>query len=732
MSNKCSKMGINSYIDTELYNLENIPVDKLTLDICKRAFEINSDNFKYIPDDFKTFDMIKKAIEIDITSIKYVPKKLITIGLAQKIVFKNPNYIKYIPESCITKEIANYAFNYNYRNIKYIPNEYKSREMCNNIFEIDPIGMWKYIPDHFKTKKMCQIIFELTKDISLIPSKLRTKEMWNKYFIICNDISKIPPTNQTQEMWNTIFYSNPVENWDKIPMLYKTQELCDKIFALTHDISLIPEYRYTPSMLEYLLKQNGLELSKIPKKYWNKNLYGYLFKCDYRNIRIIPTRFITKEMCDYALSKDFANMWKYIPIRYRKEAPQEKYDKLFELTHDISKIPSKNQTQEMWNVVFKLNGCNINIIPIDWRTSEMIDLFNKMYVQYDNRIKEQTEYYYLLNNNPVLCFEKCPPYLRTRGLYSKLIQIDVSKYIQYVPDEYCDEEMIDLTYNEISKLFNKKTKINNDSLLLRLTLKKYPTILKVMGYDILYKTIVDSLLLMVQNGGTLEYISKKYGISTYRINAIINSLELKDKEKYQLIKDKLKENAELWLQRMEHDCSNLCKIIDSLGEVDNSFLSIDKKIKFSYLYYKNIYNSLENIYDYAKKYENSNWSSTIVNFLDKVFKYDKIKNDLTSLEAYDSYIFNNSWINRFNKKKFLKYNNGILIYSYMYNGFNITENVVDNIIKVLVQEKIPLTSIIVQVALKEYFNNRLDKYIEYLHSFDNVLEQSITKKRCMK
>lgn len=722
-----NKGNVNRYLN--IYSLKEFPVDKLTFDICKQAFEANSDNFKYIPEQFKTLDMIKKAIEIDIENIRYVPKKLLTIEIAQKIVFKKPNYIKYIPAICITKEIAHYAFNYNYRNIEFIPDEFKTRAMCINLFEIDPIGMWKYIPEHFKTIKMCQIIFEATKDISLIPNRLRTKEMWNKYFLIHNDISKIPESKQTQEMWNTIFYSNPIESWDKIPELYKSQELCDKIFALTHDISLIPEYRYTPSILEYFLKQNGFELSKIPKKYWNKNLYNYLFMHDYRNIRIIPTRFITKEMCDYALSKDFANMWKYIPIEYRTEAPQEKYDKLFELTHDILQIPSKNQTQEMWNVVFKLNGCNINIIPIDWRTSEMIDLFNKMYIQHDNKINEQTKYYDLLNNNPVLCFEKCPPYLRTRELYSKLIQIDVSKYMQYVPDEYCDEEMIDLTYNEISKLFNSKSKIKNDSLLLKLTLKKYPSILKVMGYDILYRIVVDSLLLIVQNGGTLEYISKKYDISTYRINAIINRLEFKDKEKYQLIKDKLKENAELWLQRMEHDCSNLCEIIDSLGEVDNSFLPIDKKIKFSYLYYKRIYNPIESIYDFAKRYENNNWSGKIIKFLDNVFKYDLLNNSVISQEAYDSYTFNNTWIDRFNKRKFLKLTDDISNFSYTYNGIEITTDMIDKIVKILVHEDIPLSNVIVRVALKEYINNNLDKYISYLHSLDIMLENSKAKKR---
>ena len=447
---------------------------------------------------------------------------------------------------------------------------------------------------------------------------------------------------------------------------------------------------------------------------------------DYRSIKFIPVRFITKEMCDYALAKDFDNMWKYIPKEYRAEEPQEKYDKLFELTHDISKIPPKNQTQEMWNVVFKLKGCNINIVPIKWRTSEMIDLFNKMYVEERKRIKEQTKYYYLLNNNPVLCFEKCPSYLRSRKLYSKLIQIDVSKYMQYVPNEYCDDGMIDLAYNEITKLFNSKIKIKNDSLLLRLTLKKYPVILKVMGYDILYKTIVNSLLIMVQNGGTLEYISKKYGISNYRINTIINSLEHKDKEKYQLIKNKLKENAELWLQRMEYDCSNLCEIIDSLGKVDDSFLSIDKKITFSYLYYKKIYNPLESIYDFAKRYENTNWSNKIIKFLDSVFKYDLLNNSIISQETFDSYKFNNTWLNSFNKNKFLK---SKTVFSYSYNGIKITIDMIDKIIKILVHENIPLSNIIMQVAIKECINNNLDEYISYLHSLDSILEQSIIKKR---
>ena len=54
---------------------------------------------------------------------------------------------------------------------------------------------------------------------------------------------------------------------------------------------------------------------------------------------------------------------------------------------------------------------------------------------------------------------------------------------------------------------------------------------------------------------------------------------------------------------------------------------------------------------------------------------------------------------------------------------------IDKIIKILVHENIPLSNIIMQVAIKECINNNLDEYISYLHSLDSILEQSIIKKR---
>ena len=420
-------------------------------------------------------------------------------------------------------------------------------------------------------------------------------------------------------------------------------------------------------------------------------------------------------------------MYEYIPVEYRKDKLQEDYNKIFELTHDILRIPPKNQTQEMWNVVFRLNGCNINVIPTNWRTSEMIDLFNKMYAEGIDREKEQ--YIQLLKIDPVLCFEKCSPNLRTRELYLKLIKIDVLEYMQYVPEEYCDDEMIDITYNELLKQFNKKNKINDDSKLLRLTFKKHPSILKLMEYDILYSTIVDLLLSIIQNGGTLEYISMKYDISIYRINCIIDSLEYRDNEKYLLIKNKLKENAELWLQRMKNDCSILCEIIDALGVADYSFLPIDKKITFSYLYSKRIYNSLENIYDFAKRYDNNNWATKIIKFLDDIFKYELLRNSIITQEAYDCYIFNNTWINRFNKMRFLNLTNDSVYYSYTYNGIEVTPDMIDKIINILVHENIPLSNVIVQIAIKKYINNSIQEYINYLHSLDTMLENSKMKKQ---
>ena len=106
----------------------------------------------------------------------------------------------------------------------------------------------------------------------------------------------------------------------------------------------------------------------------------------------------------------------------------------------------------------------------------------------------------------------------------------------------------------------------------------------------------------------------------------------------------------------------------------NYLLIINKKIKFSYLYYKSIYNPIESIYDFAKRYENNNWSSKIIKFLDNVFKYDLLNNSVISQEAYDSYTFNNTWIVRFNKRKFLKQTIGISNFSYTYNVPNSVYN----------------------------------------------------------
>ena len=48
----------------DLYSLKDFPVDKLTLDICKRAFKNNSLNFRYIPEQFKTLYMVKKLSKL--------------------------------------------------------------------------------------------------------------------------------------------------------------------------------------------------------------------------------------------------------------------------------------------------------------------------------------------------------------------------------------------------------------------------------------------------------------------------------------------------------------------------------------------------------------------------------------------------------------------------------------------------------------------------------------------
>ena len=52
---------------------------------------------------------------------------------------------------------------------------------------------------------------------------------------------------------------------------------------------------------------------------------------------------------------------------------------------------------------------------------------------------------------------------------------------------------------------------------------------------------------------------------------------------------------------------------------------------------------------------------------------------------------------------------------------------IDIIINNLVQENIPLSNIIVQIAIKEYINNSLHEFIDTLHSLDNMLDNSKIK-----
>ena len=79
--------------------------------------------------------------------------------------------------------------------------------------------------------------------------------------------------------------------------------------------------------------------------------------------------------------------------------------------------------------------------------------------------------------------------------------------------------------------------------------------------------------------------------------------------------------------------------------------------------------------------------------------------------------------------RFLNLTNDSVYYSYTYNGIEVTPDMIDKIINILVHENIPLSNVIVQIAIKKYINNSMQEYINYLHSLDNMLENSKMKKQ---
>ena len=178
------------------------------------------------------------------------------------------------------------------------------------------------------------------------------------------------------------------------------------------------------------------------------------------------------------------------------------------------------------------------------------------------------------------------------------------------------------------------------------------------------------------------------------------------------------------------DADNLSVIIDYLGNIDFKGISLEQKLKFSYLCNKYLTRDLEEIYSFGyDKYSSKDYSN-IKKFFNRVLKYNFINSDYITIPEKKTIKFNNSWFRNYNTERFFAIKDGkpTMEHRYGKNSELLTLEIEDKIVNALKFEGIPLTEVLVTTAFKEYFNGNLSGYIEKVNGFSTEFEQFKSKK----
>ena len=658
----------------------------------ERIFEIDPVKyFDLIPNKCKNSIMWNKMVEID--PDKYfplVPSHYITSSMYERLLKVNfDKYIDLILVKNVKPRLCNYIYNvapeklFKFVGLKYSDNIYcndlLTKEMClklveidlecffrdanesyiDMVFDTDPVRYFEIIPDEKLSLHICEVMFKLDSE---------------KYFL-------------------------------RIPMKFRTYNMCDKMYEIDAEKYFLEfpiEKRDLPKCLNMFEIDAEKYFGEIPHNCRTKKMCNKMFeKNPEKYFYLIPKNYRTQEMCNKMLEINFEKYFADIPHKYRTI---DMWIRMFGINSNyvLSEIPKKFRSKEVFLEFYKINSkVAFENMYVGWITQEMCN-------EYFELNKESFENY-------------VPKNMYTKEMYIELLKRDFARYSKELHDSMIDVDTISIAKIEMDKLIQNGEFIERKDLskLMLMVIKLYPECKEIIFIDQNEK-IRNDLYLMIENGGTLEDIAEKNGISVSVVNGILEKIKFDDGASYETIKNILEINQKGYFFNMMRDVSNLSMIINMVGNVDIKGMSLEQKLMFSYLCNKYITNSLEEIYSFNfSKYTNVDYSN-VIRFFNRVLKYNFIRSGDATIPEKKTIQFNNGWLRNYDRKRFFAIKNGVPTMERRYgkNSELLTFEIEEKISNILNSEGIPLSEVIVITAFKEYFNNNLALYVEKLKGYD--------------
>jgi hypothetical protein len=128
--------------------------DEQTDEICNLYFDNNDVTYtiKFINKEFLTPEFCAKAIKKNSRNIQFVPIEKLTYQLCKEAVTERPFLLEYINKKFQTLELFRISIGYSYFNYRYIKKI--TPELCFELFSINP-EVFREIGQEFQTEELC-------------------------------------------------------------------------------------------------------------------------------------------------------------------------------------------------------------------------------------------------------------------------------------------------------------------------------------------------------------------------------------------------------------------------------------------------------------------------------------------------------------------------------------------------------------------------------------------------
>ena len=203
-------------------------------------------------------------------------------------------------------------------------------------------------------------------------------------------------------------------------------------------------------------QDNLYELYFLARKY-RTELYELSVKDHSWNLKYVPIELRTPELCKVALENDEL-AFRWIP-NHLKTIPMcldVVTENVFKLKYDTPEL----KTRVIGNIAVKQNGMALGYVPVPLRTEDLClealkttDLFPGVLEHVPEHLKTEKMCWVAINQN-ISELQYVPKELITEDMIAKLIKMEDSSLLHYLPEEFITLQMCEIAVEKHSSYCN--------------------------------------------------------------------------------------------------------------------------------------------------------------------------------------------------------------------------------------------------------------------------------------